>query len=239
MLVRCRVEDHLRTVIVEDIFHSRQVTYIGDHRLKGQGRKVLLQLHCGLEYAVLAVPEQDKHLGSPAGDLTAYFASDRAPRTGDQHPFSGKGRTHQFILDLGRFAAQKVGDIHFTQAVYAYLAADQFEQPWHRAEGHSLEAADIRHHADDPSACAGDGNNHFIHRVAVQCPGQVAQFADHRYAVDLVLLFAGIVVEVANGTQAELRVALHLTHYQCAGVSRTDDQHLAGFSASSLGTGTA
>ena len=239
MFVRRSMENHLRTEIGENTLNPGLITDIRDDQLERQGGKVLPQFKHGFEDAVLAVTEQDKHLRTPAGDLAADFTTDGTACTGDQHPLPGQRRTDQFILDLRRFAPQKVGDIHFAQTVDTDLAADQFVQPRHGAERNALQAADICHQADDLPACAGDGNDDLIHRAVIQSAAQVGEFTDHRYPVDLMLLLGLVIIQVTDRVQAELWIFLHFPHHQRTGISRADDQDISGFPWHGLFTGRA
>ena len=63
--------------------------------------KFSLQFEQGFEDAVLAVAQQDQLRGTPAGDLAAQFAADRAAGAGDQHHLAAQGAADQFFVESG------------------------------------------------------------------------------------------------------------------------------------------
>ena len=111
VLERCRVEDDLGTVLVEQFEQAIAIADVGEEQvvLLEECTAVDRELH-GMKAALVAVELQEL-CGFEAGELAAELAADRAAGAGDQHPRPMQHALHGGRVDLDRLAAQQVLDL--------------------------------------------------------------------------------------------------------------------------------
>ncbi len=77
-----------------------------------------------------------------------------------------------------------------------------------------------------------NGDNNFVHLFGIKRLCKLVDLANDGHAVNVVILFGGVIVEKTNGNEIELGGLLQFTHDECTRVACTEDEGLA-----SLGVG--
>ena len=144
MLVGGRVEYNLRIEALEYIVQPVQSPAHQRSR-DGQAAKESSPESPAAISKILFSPCRAESIeGHPAGDLAAQLPADRAARAGDQHPAPCQAIAQSGIVDTRWLAAQQVGDLDLAQAADIDLAANQFIDAGHGAEGDACAAGRYR-----------------------------------------------------------------------------------------------
>ena len=112
MLVRRRVEEHLRAVALEDLAHLRLVARVGEHRDRGGVVALVDQLALDLEQRRLALVDEHEPGRAEPGELAAELRADRAAGAGDEHRLVLDVGRDEPEVDLDLLAAEHVLDLH-------------------------------------------------------------------------------------------------------------------------------
>ncbi len=234
VLVGRGVEDDVRPVLGEHLAHPLLLLAVGQDRDRGADVAILLELAQDLEQVVLGVVDQDEPARAHPGDLAAQLAADRAAGAGDQHdlalqigadtlelhPHRARGRAcprpGPRAADGRRAAARcRPG---------AARTRSEWSAPGSPA---SRQAATTRARsvpgAEGMAMITSSGSTSSTTRAK----SSARSGADDLEAV-LVLHpeLPGVVVDEADGPQAQLWVANQLAGDQTAALAATDDQHV-------------
>src|SRR5688572_67646 len=229
MLVRGRVEDRMRTVLLENVEDPRPVTHIRDHRNDlhiGEAQRELLE---DVEDRILAVAEEDEARGSEAGQLPAKLRSDRSTRPGNQYRLTRRQLGHRRQIGLDGVATKQILNLDFAKPGRVTLAGDDLGEAWNRAcrnataqcRPHNLSNHRSRRgrHRDDD---LGDAK-------PLDDLRDVGQRSEYRKAGQHVAVLRGIGVYEADRLETELIACEKLLDHELAGVARAGDQYALAF----------
>ena len=196
---------------------------------------LVLELAHDLEQVVLGVVDEHEPARADARDLAAQLAADRAAGAGHEHDLVGEVGADALELHPHRLAAEHVLDLQLAQLAHDLTpppcaVLQQLEDGRERADRDPARAAGGDDAAAQRAGRGRDRDDHLVGLDRVEHAREVVVGgrAEHLEVV-LVLhaALARVVVDEADGAQAEVGVAHELAHDEAAAVAAADDQHVA------------
>ena len=209
MLVRRRVEEHLRAIALEDLAQLRPVTGIRKHRDRGGVVALVDELALDLEQRRLALVEQYQARRSEPGELAAELRADRAAGARDED---------RLALDVGRDEPEVDLDLLTTEHIFdlnrpdlcseVEVTRDQLVQARQRLDRDLFGQARLDDLLAHAPRCRRDRDQHLVRLVVAQQVLKLVGRAEHLDAVDAVAPLARIVVDETDRRVVQLAVAL-------------------------------
>ena len=185
VLVRRRVEHHVRPILREHRLQPLPVADGADQHLGVQRAAVLLaQLVEQLVGVVLVDVEYDQPLRGEARDLAAQLGADGAAAARHQHRAVGQVAADRVHVQLHLVAAEQVGDVHVAHRAHLGLAVHHLGQHRHVAQLAVRLGADVHDPALVHRAGRGNGDDDLVDGVSARVFGDVLRGVQHLHPPD-------------------------------------------------------
>jgi hypothetical protein len=135
--------------------------------------------------------------------LTAQLTADRAPRAGDQHPLAGDGVVARQPDHAQLFSTDQGAHLEVAHVGTGDLALQCGEERWQVTHPHAVRSGPAAQRPNGADRHRGDGDDHDLGAGALQGVLQVVEGAEHLDALEPSTLLERVVVEVADGHEAE------------------------------------
>ena len=230
VLVRRRVEDDRRAVGLEDLAHALLLLAVREDDVEGGvvHVAVVLELALDREEVVLGVVEEDEPARRDARDLARELLADRAAGAGDEDDLAVEVRADAVELHPHGLAAEDVLDLDVAHLAHRGRAGlQQLEdrrQRAHRDAALAAGAHDVRAH---DAGRRRDRDRDLVGLDLLEDPPELGRRAEDLDAVDAQARLERVVVDEADGLEAELGVAQDLAQDEAAAVAGADDEHAA------------
>ena len=224
VLVRGRVEDHVRPVPAEHVLDPPAVTHVRHHRLQRQPGVRPPQFPVNVEQIVLRLVQDHEFLRLERHDLAAQFRTDRAPAARHQDDLVRQEVPDVLDVEADGLAAEDVVDVHLAQARHVRPPADEVGDARHDAEDEFVALRDL----DDPPQFRPrrlrNRDDQFFGLLPLRDLGQLVDASQHRHAVDPASALLRILVHEPHDVVPLNRQAIQFPQHALARVARADDQ---------------
>ncbi len=171
------------------------------------------------------MPDNHQLGRTTAQDLPAQFAADGAAPARNQHPFAPQQSLDRGRVGLDGIPAQQILDLHIPQLGHADSAVQQFIHAWHSFSRNAGLFADIDHFPDYLAGRCRHGDDHLSDLVL---PGQFRNsvaISQHLQAMNAHVMFVHVIIDEADGVQAQLGVVPHFLGDHRPGIAGPHEQH--------------
>ncbi len=226
VLERRGVEDHVGTMLLEDLEDSIAITDVGDHEVARFEQCPTLDRQLQPMEGRLVSVEHDQLLGVERGQLAAELGSDRTTGTGHEDPLATDVFTDRCDVDFDFGPAQKVGLGQFTNVA----GGQPTDQLGGRRQNSDIEAFGLRQLVEFGDERRIGRRNGDEQHVGVGRSGdrpQVLAGAVDLHTVDLAAGLDLVVVEQADGDEPRVAVTHHGTDDLLAAFAGAEHQHPA------------
>ena len=189
---------------------------------------VVLELALDLKEVVLGMVEQHEAPRRDACDLARELLADRAPGAGDEHDLARQVRADAIELHPHGLAPEDVLDLHLAHLLHGGRAG--LQELEHRRQGAHRNAALAACAHDVRAQDAGrrrDRDRDLVGLDLLEDAPELARRAEDLDAVDPQAALRRVVVDEADGLQAELGVAQDLAQHEAPAVAGADDEQPA------------
>ena len=198
MLVRCRVADQIRAVLVKDVHHPLPVAHGADQHDQIQLRMRALQLHLDIVCIVFINIKDNELLGVLRRCLAAELTADAAAAAGDEHDLALDIPGDLVQIDLHRVAAQKIFNVDLPDLLDVNLAIGDLIQSRQCPQPAARLLADLQNPLALLAGGRGDGKYNFLYVVFANHSRNIHHAANDPYAAQIAAALGLIVVNDAD-----------------------------------------
>ena len=220
-----RVEDHVRFVLLHHTADTVGVSAGADEGHEVQLRVLHDELLLDAVRVILVDVEDDELLRLVACDLTAELGSDGSATAGDEDGLPLDHTEDFFVVDLDRFATEKVEDVDVAELADADFAVDELVDA---RDGLQLTAALLTDIEDLRALFGGRGWDRiddFRDLVLLYGVQDVVSGTYDRDTVENAALLVQVVVDQADRIPLQVLTGEELLDEHPAGIARADDHH--------------
>ena len=227
VLVRRRVEDDTRAVLVEDLAHLDAVLHVADDRGGGVKPALVDELALDLEQRRLSVVDEDDPRRPDARDLPTELRADRATCARHEHGLTSEILRDRLEVDLDRLAAEHVLDLHRPQLCGEIdISSHELGKPRQRLHRETFGSRDLDNPLAQPAGSRRNRNQHLVWPAVVDQMLQVGDRPEDADAVEAKVALARVVVDEADRRVPELWVSQHLLDDALRRIAGADDERL-------------
>ena len=220
-----RVEDRVRSVLLEDVEDSAAISNVGDDRHELDIREAESQLLENVEDRIFAVTQQNQSSRGKSRELTAELASNRSARAGDENRFTRRQLSNCCKVCFYCIATEEILNLDFAKSGSVSLSRNNFGETWNRARRNAARESRTNNLSNDCARRGRHRDDDFGNTVSLDNLRYVRERSEDWKPRKHVPVFRSIAVDEPDGLEPKLGCREQFLHDELSGIAGTGDQN--------------